>query len=487
VIPVLSVEEMRAADARALERTSHATLVARAGRALGLVAAELLRERRGRVAGARVTVLAGPGSNGADGTVAGRFLADRGAAVEVVAARPGPGAVGTGADLLIDAAYGTGFRGSYEAPELLGDPWVLACDIPSGVHGDTGAVSGRALAARATVTFAAPKPGLLQGQGAELAGTVLVADIGVDPSRARAQLLEDADLAWLPARPREAHKWQRAVAVVAGSPGMRGAAVLCARAAARAGAGMVRLGLPGVAEPSLPIGEAVAFSLPATDWAPAALTLAERCRALVLGPGLGRQEPTATAVRRVVAECPLPLVLDADALFALGTASEARALVNRRPRGGTDVLLTPHDGEASRLLGSAPGPDRLAAARRLAEASGCTCLLKGSTTVVAEPEGRAWLVTAGSPVLATAGTGDVLAGVAGAFLAAGLPASQAGALAAHAHGRAAALGWSHGLVAGDLPELLAKWLSTAERAGPAPGPLPVAPLRTWLATRRGWR
>jgi len=486
VIPVLSVEEMRAADAQALRHTPHATLVARAGRALGLAAAELLRGRRGQVAGAKVAVLMGPGSNGADGRVAAGFLASRGAQVQLVPARPGPEELGEGADLVLDAAYGTGFRGSYEAPRVPAGVPVLACDIPSGVDGDSGERRGRVLEALATVTFAAPKPGLLQGEGAELAGQVLVADIGVSPEAAQIGLLEDADRAWLAPRPREAHKWQRALAVVAGSPGMRGAALLASRAAARAGAGMVRLGLPGVPDEALPVGEAVAFGLPAGDFAAAALTLAERCRAMVIGPGLGRDEPTATAVRRVVAESPVPLVVDADGLVALGTTGEARALVARRPRGGRDVLLTPHDGEAARLLGGPPGPDRLAAARRLAAESGCVCLLKGSTTVVAEPEGRACISVAGSPVLATAGTGDVLSGIAGAFLASGLSAEQAGALAAHVHGRAARLGRSFGLVAGDLPDLVASWLSGTPE-GPATGGERVLRLPIWLATRRGWR
>ncbi len=458
--PVVTVDEMRAVDAEAQRTVPVAVLVQRAGTALARVALQMLGGAYGR----RVVVLAGSGNNGADGRVAGALLARRGAVVTVADARGSPGQVGAGADLVIDAAVGTGFHGRYDAPAVPPGVAVLACDIPSGVHGDTGVAAGRPLAAVRTVTFAAWKPGLLQGDGPALAGHVTVADIGLDCSRARVSLVEDADVDGLPARPPDAHKWQTAVAVVAGSPGMTGAAALCARAAGRAGAGMVRLGVPGADPGDLPAGEAVGIALPAAGWADEVVALSRRCAAVVVGPGLGRGEAVAAEVRRLVARCPVPVVVDADGLHALGDPAALAAVVSARGRG--DVVLTPHDGELARLAGSAPGPDRLAAARGLAAASGAVVLSKGPTTVVARPDGRAHVVRAGSPRLATAGTGDVLAGMIGAFVARGVAPPEAAALAAHVHGRAAGLGRAEGLLAGDLPELVADWLS-ARAAGAA--------------------
>jgi NAD(P)H-hydrate epimerase len=347
---------------------------------------------------------------------------------------------------------------------------VLAVDIPSGVNGDTGEACGEPLRADVTVTFAALKTGLLQGDGLLLSGRVEVADIGLDVSGARTWVVEDSDVtSLLPPRPRNAHKWQSALGVVAGSPGMTGAAGLCARAAYRAGAGMVRLGIPGGDLADLPVSEAVGALLPVTGWASDALAMSERCRALVVGPGLGRAPATVTDVRAVVARAPLPVVVDADGLFALGTGDEISAVV--RAGLGTasgappsrPVVLTPHDGEFARLAGAAPGPDHITAAGDLARRCGAVVLLKGPTTVVAHPAGDVLLATAGSARLATAGTGDVLSGAIGAFIARGVEPHHAAALAAHVHGRAAELGAPEGLVAGDLADLLATWLSGIRR------------------------
>ena len=171
------------------------------------------------------------------------------------------------ADLLIDAAYGTGFRGTWPAPAAPPGASVLAVDTPSGVHGLTGAVEGVAIRADRTVTFAALKPGLVLGEGLELSGLVEVADIGLDVSRARAHLVGAAAVAlWLPDRPSGVHKWRSAVRIVAGSPGMSGAAVLCAAGAARSGAGYVRLSSPGGRPSGAPV-EAVLTDLPADGWA----------------------------------------------------------------------------------------------------------------------------------------------------------------------------------------------------------------------------
>jgi len=186
---------------------------------------------------------------------------------------------------------------------------------------------------------------------------------------------------------------------------------------------------------------------------------------MVIGPGLGTDTATQEEIRTVVARAPHPLVIDADAITALGDARAARRLLAARR---DPTVLTPHDGEFARVAGSAPGDDRLAAARDLAGRIGAVVLLKGPLTAVAAPRDGSpdvLLSSAGVPALATAGTGDVLSGVIGAFLARGVPAHLAAALAAHVHGRAAAKGRREGLVAGDLPDLIAAWLSEGRPHG----------------------
>jgi NAD(P)H-hydrate epimerase len=457
--PVLTVADMAAVDAAALASTPLEALVERAGHAVAVAALDLLGGAYGR----RVLVVAGPGNNGADGRVAAAVLARRGARVTVVAAGD-PVTVGP-VDLVIDAAFGTGFRGEYRFPAVPAGVPVLAVDIPSGVHGDTGAASGAPAAADRTVTFVAAKPGLLQGDGVRLAGRVTVADIGLPPGDPSVALMEDADVARVLApRGRQGNKWSAAVLVVAGSPGMTGAAGLCARAAYRAGAGMVRLGVPGLGLADSPASEAVGVHLPGEGWADAALDAAARCSAVVVGPGLGREPGTSAEVVRLVADSPVPVVVDADGLTALGRVGDDHSLQAR-----SRVVLTPHDGEYARLTGSDPGPDRIAAARALAAASGAVTLLKGPTTAVAHPDGRVRLATAGTTALATAGTGDVLSGVIGALVARGTDPLEAAALAAHVHGRAGALAYGEGTVAGDLPDLVADVLATLRGSGTPSG------------------
>jgi len=485
VRPVLTVAEMREVDAKALMSVSEAVLVERAGTAVATCALQMLGGAYGR----RVVVVAGKGNNGADGRVAAERLRRRGARVEVIDAARAPdriagtagtagttgtaGTAGTPVDLVIDAAYGTGFRGSYIAPCVPAGVRVLAVDIPSGVNGDTGEVSGEPLRADVTVTFAALKPGLLQGDGPALCGDVQVADIGLDSSTAGIWLIEDADVVRLiPERSRDANKWQSGVVVVAGSPGMLGAASFCSTAAYRAGAGMVRLAVPGASASELPAMEAVGFEVPRTGWAADVLEMAKRCRVVVIGPGIGRDSATRADVRQVAKESPVPVVVDADGLFALGSAADVLDVARGRRPGAGPIVLTPHAGEFAQMFGHAPGVDRVAEAREASKSAGCIVLLKGPTTVVAGPGGGApatstpaattpavRVVTSGGPNLATAGTGDVLSGAIGAFIARGAEPLEATALAAHAHGRAAGLGPAVGLVAGDLADLLARWLS----------------------------
>jgi hydroxyethylthiazole kinase-like uncharacterized protein yjeF len=447
--PVLTVAEMNGVDARALETMSLDQLVARAGFAVAMEAVDMLDGAYGR----RVAVIAGRGNNGADGRVAASVLRSRGARVRLVT--PDEEAIGP-VDLVIDAAYGTGFRGTYEAPQVPEGTMVLAVDIPSGVEGDTGRASGSVLDASRTVTFVAAKPGLVQGEGVTLAGSVSVVDIGLPTGPAAIWVMEDADVADLvPPRGRQGNKWSAAVLVVAGSPGMTGAAALSTRAAYRTGAGMVRLGVPGGKLSDSPMSEAVGVSLESDDWADQALEAAGRCAAVVVGPGLGRSEATTAQVRALVAGSPVPVIVDADGLFALGELSDDGPIAAR-----STVVLTPHDGEYQRLMGEKPGDDRVAAARRLAAASGAVALLKGPTTAVAGVDGHVLLGMTGTPRLATAGTGDVLSGVIGALVSRGVDPHEAAALGAHVHGRAAERGRAEGLVAGDLPELVSDVLGS---------------------------
>jgi NAD(P)H-hydrate epimerase len=275
--------------------------------------------------------------------------------------------------------------------------------------------------------------------------------------------VDDGDVAvLLPGRRRGAHKWDTAVFVVAGSPGMRGAAVLCARAAQRAGAGMVQVASPGVAAADYPAGEAVAQSLPGEDWDVDVLAMVCRFGAVVVGPGLGRAPAASAGVRKLVVSSPVPVVVDADGLAALGDADSAASVIRAAK---VPVVLTPHEGEFGRLNGGPPSVDRLEAVRRLAQRTGAIVLLKGPTTVVADPLGAVLLAAAGDARLATAGTGDVLAGMVGAFLAARVAPLSAAALAAHVHGRAATLGPKVGLVAGDLVDLIPAALDPANSRG----------------------
>lgn len=437
MIPVLTPEEVRAVDAAAPEPVD--VLIGRAGAAVAAEALDLLGGAYGR----RVVVLAGTGNNGADGREAARLLRRRGVRVEVVDAAGAPEVLPP-SDLVVDAAFGTGFRDTWGAPSPAGAS-VLAVDIPSGVDALTGAAGDATLAAVRTVTFAAVKPGHLFGRGAELAGEVVVADIGLDVSSATTWLLEDADIR-VPDRARDTHKWKAAVWVVAGSPGMTGAAALATRGAQRAGAGYVRLGIPGGDTNTGTPTEAVGVELPATGWSAEVLAGLDRFGAVVVGPGLGRGSDD--DVRALVAGTTTPVVVDGDGLTALGRSPAAAG-----------CILTPHDGEFERLAGRPPGPDRIAAARELAVTTGATVLLKGPTTVVAEPGGRVLLAATGGPRLATAGSGDVLAGIIGALLAVGMRPLEAAAFAAHVHGLAAQAGPPHGLVADDLPDLLPEVLA----------------------------
>ena len=470
MIPIVTPEEMAAIDAAAPEPVEE--LIERAGHALARAALDMLGGAYGR----RVTVLAGKGNNGADGRAAARRLRRRGVRVAVVDASQASAPLPP-AHLAIDAAYGTGLRRPYTPPPpapLLDRPDrvapILAADIPSGVNGLTGEIMGEPWTADQTVTFGALKPGLILHPGAQHCGRVTVAPIGLDVSSARTHLVTDHDVSnWLPVRPAEAHKWQTACWIIAGSPGMSGAAHLAAAAAMRSGSGYVRLSTPGLdAADALAGGtaptEAVGHPLPADNWADAIEAEEQsRFKAMAVGPGLGRQPTTVQSVRELAVNTPLPLVIDGDGLFALGL--EAGDVLADRT---APTVLTPHDGEYCILTGSAPDPDRFAAARSLAAATGVHILLKGPTTVVADPKGTAVAIANGDARLATAGTGDVLAGLICGLLSAGVEPMKAAASAAWLHGQAATIRPSGGMAASDLLLSLPEAWEAATQQGAGP-------------------
>ena len=305
MLPVATPEEMAAIDAASTE--SYDVLVGRAGAAVASAAIDMLGGADGR----RVVVVAGAGSNGADGRVAGDRLQDLGVQVLVLDAEAATAEL-PAADLVVDAAYGTGLSRPYAAPAT--DSPVLAVDLPSGIDGLTGCELGSPVTAERTVTFAALKPGHLLGQGPEHCGEVSVVDIGLDVSMVGAALVEPSDVvALVPARPRDDHKWKSACWIVAGSPGMEGAAHLAARATQRSGAGYVRLSVPGGGSALAAPLEVVAAPIPSALTAPDAH---DRFAALVLGPGLG---PVAgDAVRALLEAFTGPAVVDGAGLRALG-------------------------------------------------------------------------------------------------------------------------------------------------------------------------
>jgi len=473
--PVLTPAEMTAADRVTIqEGVPEHVLVARAAQAVVLVALEMLGGTYGR----RVVIVAGKGNNGADGVVASRMLRARGVRVDVFELAASSDAAFLDrldralarADLAIDAMFGTGFRGELESAaaavaERLRTVPTLAVDIPSGVDGATGAVGAIAVKADVTVAMAARKRGHCFEPGRSHSGRVVVADIGVAIPPGDVDVVEDADItALLPARSITAHKWDAAVLIVSGSRGMTGAPALVGRAALRSGAGMVHVAVPGVAvADALPAGELVVRVLSSTDdgtfsreSARGVLEMAGRFGAIVIGPGLGTDGRTATMVQQVVAEAPVPIVVDADALSAL--AGDLSPLRIRATGGLPPAVLTPHDGEYRRLLGHRPDRDRVVAARELANATRQVVLCKGPATVVASPNGEATINPTGGPALATAGTGDVLSGVIGALAARGLAPAAAAAVGAYVHGRAGEM-LPVGAVAGDLIEQLPSTLA----------------------------
>jgi hydroxyethylthiazole kinase-like uncharacterized protein yjeF len=495
------VRKVRAAEHALMAQLPAGVLMQRAAAGLASVSAGLV----GRVPGSRVVVLAGSGDNGGDALFAGARLASRGAAVLAVTAGSRvheqgaaalraaggrlasadddgvPAAMGA-ADLILDGLLGIGGRGGLREPQasLAGlaagsRAVVVAVDLPSGVDADTGVVEGAAIQADVTVTFGTLKPGLLIDPGAGHAGVVELIDIGLGPylDAPDVSALQAPDVGELLPQPAgDSDKYRRGVAgIVAGSERFTGAAALAVGGAIRGGAGMVRLvsAAPAVAVVRLLWPEAVITVTGQDIPAGEDVHAAGRVQAWVVGPGMGTDDQARDRLAAVLAS-DVPVLVDADGLTLLAAH---KGLLSR----DAPTLLTPHAGELGRLLGADPADvesHRLEHARKAAASLGATVLLKGSTTVIATPDGRSAAIQAaagqdgtsehgtaqdeaaqggvsqdglppvrvnstGTSWLATAGTGDVLSGLAGSLLAQGLEVGEAAAAAAYLHGLAARL------------------------------------------------
>jgi ADP-dependent NAD(P)H-hydrate dehydratase / NAD(P)H-hydrate epimerase len=489
--PLFDAAAMREADRRAGE--DHAIPSILLMERAGLASAEAALGAFSGTGAALVVV--GAGNNGGDGMVVARHLAEAGWEVEVAApgGRPpetpdgaamaaiasslgiGVGPLDTtrpaGARLVVDALLGTGARGAPRGEAAGAVEWiaghdgpVLSLDVPSGVDAGSGRVEGAAVRARMTVTYHGDMVGLRVAPGCEHAGRVVVADIGIPGAVAlppTAWLVGAGAVAAVPRKGAAGDKYAAgAVLVVAGSPGLTGAASLAARATLRAGGGLTVVAVPAAVQPAVAahLLEVMCAPLPDRDGhlAPESVERVEsearRASALAIGPGLGRAECTTEALLQILDRVALPAVLDADGLWHLGDGPERLA---GRP---APTVITPHAGEAARLLGRSRDEveaGRLDAARELARRSGAVALLKGPGTIVASPGGDVAVSAGGTPALATAGTGDVLTGTVAALLAKGMDPFRAAAAAVAAHARAGELAdRGDGTIASDVLEAL---------------------------------
>lgn len=482
--PLVTPEEMAAADKATIDAgTPVEVLMDRAGRAVARAAIEMLGGRYGK----RVVVVCGKGNNGGDGFVAARVLRSEGPGVHCLFVGDLADVEGAArhhldlmdrrgvrvepfrperladADVVIDALFGTGFKGTVEgdaadAINAINESGaaVVAVDIPSGVDGATGSVTGPAVVADITVTMGAEKLGTAVGQGAVNAGTVEIAPIGIGVRFGTTALVEATDIAaWMPVRVPDSHKRSRgAVAVLAGSDEMTGAAALMVRGAMRAGAGYVLVGctrrVAEVVQEKCP--EAIVYIVSDTDHlGPDALSAfavgLDRATALAIGPGLGTGDDQRKLVERVLGELDVPVVVDADGLNVI---AEDASVLKRAKK----VVITPHPVELERLTMMTKEDiqqDRVGSARSAAQRLGCEVLSKGHRSVIARPDGSVFVNPTGGPGLATAGTGDVLTGAVGALLAAG--SDNALVVATYIHGLAGELVGA-GAVAWDVAEAL---------------------------------
>jgi ADP-dependent NAD(P)H-hydrate dehydratase / NAD(P)H-hydrate epimerase len=495
--PLPDAAEQRALDEWAIteRRIPGIDLMERAGSGLFEVVLE-------RCPNGRVVVVCGKGNNGGDGLVAARLLREWGRDVDVrllgdpadlkgdartnYERLPGdppkpfdPEAL-AGAGAIVDAILGTGFSGAPREPAAsaieailhAGDgATVIACDVPSGVDASTGEVASSAVEADTTVTFHAAKPGLWISPGKHHAGEVRVIEIGIPengPLDAEVGLIDDGVTEAIPRRGRESTKFAAgSVLVCGGSIGLTGAPCLASESAMRAGAGYVTALVPAslnlIFESHLL--EVMTVALPdedgslTTNGAELVLERVDRADSLVLGPGLGRTDGAKQLARRIAGETSRPLLLDADGLGA--HAGQLETLAAR----SAATVLTPHAGELARLLDRKSADvqaGRLRSVREAARRADAIVVLKGDDTIVARPDGRAAVSRGGSSALATAGTGDVLSGVIGAYLAKGMDAFHAACAGVHVHARAGQIAaeriGTEGVIARDVIEALPRAL-----------------------------
>lgn len=511
---LLSAEGVREADRRAMENAGIPGVILMENAAMRVTEAILSLDPLPQ----KVVILAGPGNNGGDGLVVARHLQALGTEVEVFCTAPAEKYRGDArtnldillkrgfpvqyildeesleelkpglerADLVVDALLGTGTSRPVEGRlasiirlvNASGAP-VLAVDIPSGIHADTGQVLGLAVQADWTVTFAFPKKGLLLFPGAEYSGRTTVGEIYIPEEETpceRVEIITPSQVEeLLPPRPRNAHKGTFGkTLIVAGSPGMTGAAVLTAESALKGGAGLVYLaaapGLRSLLDHHLV--EAITLEMPPEEnsreiissrAAESILSLAEGCSVLALGPGLPPDDNTYRLLENLLPSCPVPLILDAGALAAL---SRDPLLLHRA---ASPVAITPHPGEASRLLHLDQQEivdNRLEISRRMAEDWGVVTVLKGSPTVVSLPDGSSLVNSTGGPSLSTAGTGDLLTGLMAALVSQGSPLHDAACCGVFLHGLAGDIasreGRGRGLKAGDILQSFPAAFATVE-------------------------
>ena len=398
---------MRERDAREVARRGVDALVRSAGSSVAVQAQLLL----GSLYGRRIAVLVGPGMNGADGRVAAHILRARGCRVDLIEVASQPREI-HGVELIIDAAFGLGCRRPYVAPSIGPSVKVLAVDLPSGVDADTGALLGQPLKADVTLALGALKYAHVDGEAANFVGELRCNTLGM-ASPLDDFLITDDDLADYVRGASTDHKWSHALTVLAGSPRMPGAAALVCAGALAAGASMVLLESKGR------IADLV--HLPAEVVRSRENEIDARSRCVVVGPGLGPK--SGAWLKDRLTKLSLPSVLDADAL-----RPDVVSLARSAPR-----VLTPHAKEFERLGGVLEGARRIPSVRRLAAESDCVILLKGPITLISDPQGYLRVVNSGTNALATAGTGDVLAGMIGASIARGHDPLEAAALSAHLH------------------------------------------------------
>ena len=502
---VVTAGEMAALDRTAIEQYGipGIVLMENAGRQVTQVIVELYGQELYRK---KVVIFVGKGNNGGDGFVIARHLHNMGVAVDILlftdpAKICGDAAVNlniwlrlgqpvtqvaidsikakaavNSADILVDALYGTGFKGVVlEAAAVFIDlanssgKKVISVDIPSGIEADTGRVNGPCIHADHTVTFALPKLGLLLEPGSNYVGKLHTVDISLPPVLLKTKdyqrylLRAQAVKAWLPCRSPDAHKGDCGrVLILAGSQGMTGAAYLTAQAAIRAGAGLVTLGVPeglhNIMEVKLtevmtvPLAQTDKKTLSLSAWEEIAALL-DRVDVLALGPGLSVHPETVELVRKILKEIKIPAVIDADGLNCL--AGETGLGMVKAP-----LILTPHPVEMARLLNITAEKvlfNRYSAVKQLAIQSNCVALLKGSRTLVTDGH-KLYINATGNPGMATGGSGDVLTGIIAALMAQGLEPLKAAAAGVFVHGRAGDLAVREkgvmGLIAGDLLENL---------------------------------